>query len=105
MDERARADAELVVSELFTNAVRHTDSVKVSCEVRVIGARLRVEVTDQGRAEAEPRPRNSDASREEGGRGLLLVGALSADWGVRVDRTGGGKVVWADLRYSSLAST
>ncbi|MCM2580398.1 ATP-binding protein [Streptomyces meridianus] len=104
VDERARADAELVVSELFTNAVRHTDSVKVSCEVRVIGARLRVEVTDQGRAETEPRPRQADAIGEEGGRGLLLVGALSADWGVRVDRTGGGKVFWADLRYSSLAS-
>lgn len=107
VDERARADAELVVSELFTNAVKHTDSVKVSCEIRVIGGRLRVEVTDQGRAEAAPhrRPVEAEPDKEEGGRGLLLVGALSDDWGVRVDHCGGGRVVWADLRYSSLASS
>ncbi|MBQ0985850.1 ATP-binding protein [Streptomyces sp. F63] len=98
VDERCRADAELVVSELFTNAVRHTDSVKVTCEIRLIGPRLRVEVADQGCAETEPRARFSGAD-EEGGRGLMLVGALAEEWGVRPDDTGRGQVVWACLRY------
>ncbi|WP_019710754.1 ATP-binding protein [Streptomyces xinghaiensis] len=99
VDERCRADAELVVSELFTNAVRHTDSVKVTCEIRLTGQRLRLEVTDQGCAETEPRARFSGID-EEGGRGLMLVGALAEEWGVRPDETGRGQVVWACLRRS-----
>ncbi|NJQ03905.1 ATP-binding protein [Streptomyces sp. PLAI1-29] len=95
--ERCRADAELVVSELFTNAVCHTDSVKVTCDVRLTGRLVRVEVADQGRAETEPRATFSHAD-DEGGRGLLLVGALAEEWGVRPHESGRGQVVWACLR-------
>ncbi|MEU8353404.1 MULTISPECIES: ATP-binding protein [unclassified Streptomyces] len=98
VDSRCQADAELVVSELFTNAVRHTDSVKICCDLQIVGARLRLEVTDQGCAEDEPRAKVTDCD-EEGGRGLLLVGALADEWGVRPDETGRGQVVWAYLSY------
>ncbi|MFI9722638.1 ATP-binding protein [Streptomyces sp. NPDC052396] len=98
VDETACDDAQLVVSELFTNAVRHTDSEKVSCQLRFSEAHLRIEVADQGRAATEPRARCSGAD-EESGRGLLLVGALSKAWGVRPDDAGRGRVVWADLPH------
>lgn len=35
--------------------------------------------------------------------GLFLVGALSESWGSRPTDSGHGRVVWADLPYSSLA--
>ncbi|MEU3755479.1 ATP-binding protein [Streptomyces olivoreticuli] len=101
IDEVACDDAQLVVSELFTNAVRHTDSEKVGCQLRLSGAHLRIEVTDQGHAATEPRARCSGAD-EESGRGLLLVGVLSKAWGVRPDDSGRGRVVWADLPHGRL---
>ncbi|GHF27096.1 hypothetical protein GCM10010218_05030 [Streptomyces mashuensis] len=96
MDDVACDDAQLVVSELVTNAVRHTDSDKVSCQLRLSGAALRIEVADQGLAPTEPRARCS-AADEESGRGLLLVGALSRAWGVLPGDSGRGRVVWAEL--------
>ncbi|MEU3352411.1 ATP-binding protein [Streptomyces sp. NPDC037389] len=98
IDEVACEDAQLVVSELVTNAVRHTDSEKVSCQLRVSGVAVRIEVADQGDAPTEPRARRSGTD-EESGRGLLLVGALSREWGVRPDDSGHGRVVWADLPH------
>ncbi|MET8676578.1 ATP-binding protein [Streptomyces sp. NPDC004647] len=91
-----RDSAELVVSELVTNAVCHTDSEKIGCELRFIGARLRVEVADQGCAATAPHPGSGDLDGE-GGRGLLLVDALSHAWGVRPAEGGRGHVVWAEL--------
>ncbi|MFH8404160.1 ATP-binding protein [Streptomyces sp. NPDC018019] len=96
--EQVRDDAELVVSELFTNAVRHTDSEKVGCELAVLGAFLRVEITDQGRGDSAPHVQPGSVDKECG-RGLFLVGALSESWGVRPDPTGRGRTVWADLPY------
>ncbi|MEX2982656.1 ATP-binding protein [Streptomyces sp. C36] len=102
IDEVACDDAQLVVSELVTNAVRHTDSDKVSCQLRVGGAALRIEVADRGHAPTQPVARCSGAD-EESGRGLLLVGALSQAWGVRPDDDGRGRVVWADVPHRRLA--
>ncbi|MFC0598635.1 ATP-binding protein [Streptomyces palmae] len=95
-DQEVRDNAELVVSELFTNAVRHTSSDEVRCELRVYGGRLRLEVADQGCARTEPRARLVSAD-QEGGRGLMLVEALSTSWGVRTHPSGRGRVVWAYL--------
>ncbi|KUJ66638.1 hypothetical protein ACZ90_34680 [Streptomyces albus subsp. albus] len=96
IDQEVRDNAELVVSELFTNAVRHTSSDEVRCELRVYGGRLRLEVADQGCARTEPRARTVGAD-QEGGRGLMLVEALSTSWGVRANPSGPGRVVWAYL--------
>lgn len=107
VDEESCADAQLLMSELFTNAVRHTDSEKVSCELWVIGVRLRLEVTDEGsgseriRADCAYSTPVGDSDGESG-RGLLLVSVLADDWGIRPGTPGGqegstGHAVWAEL--------
>lgn len=88
--------AELVMSELFTNALVHTGSEQILCVLRAEEPRtLYVEVADQGGGSAGPAPRQAGAE-DEGGRGLALVRAMAAAWG---DRPGlnGGRVVWAQL--------
>nr|WP_063835385.1 ATP-binding protein [Streptomyces sp. NRRL S-118] len=87
--------ATLVVSELFTNAVVHTASGRVVCELRDVGGRLRIAVQDEGCPAAEPRLRQVDA--EERGRGLLLVEAMCGAWGAHHARHGAGWIVWAEL--------
>lgn len=94
--EEVRDNAELVVSELFTNAVRHTTSEEVRCELRMTGARLRLEVADTGCARTVPRARRPGVD-QEGGRGLMLVEALSLSWGVQAHDGGLGRTVWAFL--------
>lgn len=84
-------DVELLATETATNAMRHagTDATVV---VRYLGDRVRVEVGD-GSTEV-PQLRRA-AADELGGRGLSLVDALSARWGVV--RTVGGKRVWFEV--------
>lgn len=93
-------DARLLVSELVTNAVVHAGS---QLEVVIHGERpgLRVEVHDRSRIDPGPRPYTSEPVA--GGRGLRLIDALGADWGV--ERTQTGKIVWADLGGSPLAGS
>ncbi|MFH8366744.1 ATP-binding protein [Streptomyces sp. NPDC018031] len=98
-----RADAaELLTSELVTNALVHTDDGAV-VTVTLDGGhpterrrgRLRVEVRDF--VDRRPTPRRHPEGAEEGtsGRGLLLVNALADAWGVRAQDV--GKVVWFEL--------
>ena len=114
-------DAQLVLSELLTNAIRHAGPpvvVSVSCENRVVEIAVfdgsptlpsvrperRDLVADLGQVlvteagvdavldERDPRLHVGEAGSVTGGRGLLLVDALVAEWGVspRDD----GKAVW-----------
>ena len=84
-------DAELIISELVTNALLHGEP---PVRVRVhAGEVVRIEVRDTGRSAPIVLPRNTDAMT---GRGLALVAALASSWGVDGDPTG-GKVVWAEL--------
>lgn len=89
----ARDATELVVSELLTNAVVHTASGRVVCELRDRGEQLRIAVHDEGRPAQVPRP----AEAEECGRGLLIVDAVCSAWGAHDARHGAGRVVWAEL--------
>jgi CheY-like chemotaxis protein len=84
-------DAALVVSELVTNAVEHTDS---SCAVVVnrSGGGVRIEVRDEGPGTPDPQPLSDTA---EGGRGLMIVSALATAWGV--DSVPPTKTVWVEL--------
>lgn len=86
-------DVLLVVSEMVTNAVVHAKS---GCELRISVSplSLRVEVVDHGAGTPDPLP--SSATRSHG-RGLHLVDAVSAAWGVEPE-VDGGKMVWAELR-------
>lgn len=97
LPQSTRDTAELVVSELVTNAVLHTPSERVACRVEYRGDRLRVEVTDEGRGLRghTPRPAGPDA---ECGRGLLLLDALSVRWGALSAEEAEGCTVWAEIR-------
>jgi anti-sigma regulatory factor (Ser/Thr protein kinase) len=87
-----RDDAQLVVTELATNAVLHARS-GFSVELQRRGDRVRLAVSDASPA----RPVVRDPSLlATSGRGLRIVAALAADWGVLPDA--GGKTVWAELR-------
>lgn len=105
IDSSSCDDALLLVSELFTNAVRHTASDKVSCMLWLSGLRLRLEVTDQGggRAPVEPPSDGAVDTDGESGRGLLLVSALADSWGIRPEGNGSendGHAVWAEMPCS-----
>ncbi|WP_432057927.1 ATP-binding protein [Streptomyces sp. bgisy022] len=83
--------AELLTSELVTNALVHTDHDAVlTATVGPDG--LHVEVRDF--TAREPRPRPPDPDRTHG-RGLALVEALADAWGIRAH--GVGKAVWFEL--------
>lgn len=89
-------DAEIVLAELFGNAVRHAlpvdgDSVIVSW--RVHGELVEVNVTDGG-GPGPVRQRDLEALAV-GGHGLNIVAAVSRSWGV-VD-TGSLHTVWASI--------
>jgi anti-sigma regulatory factor (Ser/Thr protein kinase) len=90
------ADALLVVSELFTNAMTHAApefELKVDTTDRSV---LRVEVVD-GSPEI-PRKVDPPEAGRLGGWGLNLVQQLSLDWGVTKRYDGlRGKVVWAEV--------
>jgi anti-sigma regulatory factor (Ser/Thr protein kinase) len=83
-------DAQLVVSELVTNAVLHGDG-DIELRLGMADGALSVCVCDGGPAEPQQRGPGTTA---EGGRGLVLVATLTQDWGFRPDGRG-GKEVWA----------
>jgi anti-sigma regulatory factor (Ser/Thr protein kinase) len=100
--------AELIVSELVTNALLHTgradglpeagptETVKViRVRVGVVVGNVVIEVWDNSTQlpVLNSDPLDTDA---EGGRGLFLVGELSKDWGYFLPQFG-GKVVWASI--------
>nr|WP_255946297.1 SpoIIE family protein phosphatase [Streptomyces sp. ODS25] len=82
----------LVVSELVTNALVHTDG-QVRLELTLINNRLRVAVTDASpRTPVKPTSIGWEAT---GGRGILLVQAVSDAWGTLP--VSGGKQVWSEI--------
>ncbi|HWA66641.1 MAG TPA: ATP-binding protein [Mycobacteriales bacterium] len=83
--------AELLASELVTNAVVHGRG-PVSVVMEYDGGALAVTVTDEEPASpvlADP------GTGDLGGRGLRLVELLASDWGVNPDQPGKG--VWFRL--------
>ncbi|WP_327300271.1 SpoIIE family protein phosphatase [Streptomyces goshikiensis] len=88
LEEQAFA-AELMLSELVTNAVRYgTEPIQVRL---ILDRTLICEVSDG--SSTAPHLRRA-ASTEEGGRGLFLVAQLAHAWGTRY--TPHGKVIWAE---------
>jgi anti-sigma regulatory factor (Ser/Thr protein kinase) len=91
--DRAR-DAEILVSELVTNAVIHANDADEPVHLLVAADEmlLHVEVHDGGPGVPEQLPAAPDETRTSG-RGLALVRGLSDRWGV--DR--GPSRVWFEL--------
>lgn len=86
-------NAELMVGELVTNAVRHAHSRRI--ELRLVrGDTLLCEVEDDD--QTLPILLGVGPG-DEFGRGLRLVSALSREWGA--SRTGAGKTVWFELTH------
>jgi anti-sigma regulatory factor (Ser/Thr protein kinase) len=89
--------AELMISELATNCVRHAHTdFELAIDAR---GDIRVEVRDTGGGRPvvlSPPP------RQLSGRGLQIVAAMSDDWGVVPLRS--GKRVWAHVPVHRVAS-
>ena len=85
-------DAELVVSELVTNALRHGLGDVVVRSALIDGDLLQFSVTDSGPELPELQPVDPDRI---GGVGLQIVDRLASEWGVA--SFPGGKTVWAML--------
>ncbi len=87
--------AELVVSELMTNAARQSEE-PVGIVLSWSGSVVRIEVADSSHRMPALPNREVDADATSG-RGLLLVEALADRWGVEESDDGLGKLVWAEL--------
>lgn len=88
--------AELILSELITNAIRYgTPPIRV----RLLRDRTLIcEVSDG--SSTSPHLRYA-ATTDEGGRGLFLVAQYAERWGTRY--TDRGKVIWAELPLTGAA--
>ncbi|HEY6798826.1 MAG TPA: ATP-binding protein [Kineosporiaceae bacterium] len=85
-----RDRAQLLVSELAANVVRHTTSDEFAVRLRVDDA-VEVAVYDDDPI-ARPEPRRDPQPLDLGGRGLVLISGLADLWGVEITPT--GKWVW-----------
>jgi len=86
--------AMLLVSEVVSNAVRHSQGpadAAIAMEATITAGGLRVAVTDAGEG-FTPRPR--DPEQPGAGYGLYLLERSASSWGVESD---GGTTVWFEL--------
>ncbi|MFJ8533167.1 ATP-binding protein [Streptomyces sp. NPDC093591] len=93
----AADDAELLVTELATNVVKHVgEGASAALVLERMGERLRLEVHDK--SQQVPSLKSADCG-EECGRGLHLLTALAVDWGTVL--TAMGKAVWCEISISA----
>ncbi len=95
LDPSVIDDAELLISEIVTNAVRH-GAGKVVLRLRLDPPGIGIAVADDGEQmpefSASPPPID-----EPSGRGLLIVDAIASQWGVEANEDPPGKTVWFDV--------
>ena len=89
-DDRWRA--EMIVTELVTNAVRHGPGGPVELAIEAGGRGVRCEVVDPGPGIGHRALVLSEGSAESG-RGLYIVDKLSDSWGV----DNGASRVWFEV--------
>ncbi|MEV7355368.1 ATP-binding protein [Kitasatospora sp. NPDC091276] len=93
--DRYTDTAELLLGELFANAVQHTDAPTdrlIEVHFALTGDRLRLEVHDAGTGRPSLHTPTPD---DEHGRGVLLINELAEKWGCCPRAGGVGKFVWA----------
>jgi sigma-B regulation protein RsbU (phosphoserine phosphatase) len=104
LSDEQRTIAELLTSELVTNAVRHPVRHEASAQFEIVvdicrtDQLLRVEVHDHDTRPLPPAVPPQTPS--ESGMGLHLVDHLASAWGSGAASTGKGKVVWFELHLS-----
>lgn len=95
------AVAELLVSELATNAVVHAVTERLVVIIDLVDDVLVVQVADDDARLPELR---TPAQGEESGRGLPLIALLADDWGFVAHERGCGKAVWFRICCSRRAT-
>jgi anti-sigma regulatory factor (Ser/Thr protein kinase) len=98
-DHPAVDDVVLAVSELVTNAFRHSDARPydfIGLTVTEAEGMIYVEVRDPGSAFSDPYIWQEPEA--EDGRGLLIIREISQDWGIREHGRGLGRTVWCAIR-------
>lgn len=88
----------LLVTELVTNSVRHTQCDSLTLRVAIGKAAVLTEVADEGPrfdADAALEAEQPDSRGVDAGWGLFLVQRLARDWGVKDE--GLSKRVWFEL--------
>ncbi|MFC4588306.1 ATP-binding protein [Sphaerisporangium corydalis] len=92
-------DVTLLVSELVTNALIHSNSRnggRITLAIADCHDRIHVDVVDAG---GENIPQVcEDIMFAEGGRGLMLVKLMSCAWNVYEDSA--GRTVWFQVKYT-----
>jgi anti-sigma regulatory factor (Ser/Thr protein kinase) len=91
--------AQLLLTELVSNAVRHSD-VSIGLHVALDQERLRIEVSDSSHRMPVLRRAGGE---DTAGRGLFLVETLSSGWGVELHDE--GKTVWCELGLQGPAAS
>jgi anti-sigma regulatory factor (Ser/Thr protein kinase) len=93
IDPNVLRDAQLLVSEVVTNSIRHSGSDDpIGMRIWLRHSGVKVEIADSGTGfDAAEVGTGGDA---EGGRGLMLVEALADRWGVS---SGARTRVWFEL--------
>jgi anti-sigma regulatory factor (Ser/Thr protein kinase) len=97
--------AELLVSELVTNAIQASERLRIRADMAIVPVvrlwlasdRLSIVIRVWDRSGEMPVRRYAGPD-EVGGRGLLLVETLGKDWGAHRDAD--GKVVWVVISLS-----
>ena len=84
----------LLTSDLVTNAITHGDGETLTLAIRCSRGHLRIDVYDKSRS--LPLGMDEPADKD-GGRGLVLVAALSTEWGSF--RTPAGKAMYFTLAF------
>jgi two-component sensor histidine kinase len=84
-------DVLLIVSELVSNSVRHSESTEIDLSVKAQDGHIRVEVSDDGPGFTHDTPRGE-------GLGLTIVEKLAERWGLV---SGDRFTVWAELNRTA----
>jgi len=89
--------AQLVVSELVTNALLHApESRAITLQLLAGDNSVEVRVSDEGLTAPERQDPSDPGSGIDSGRGVWIVDAFTAHWGTERDEHG-GKTVWCEV--------